>query len=157
MNDETPNENMNRLSQLSSFLTYRISRLHVKLNTQASKILRESVGITLNQWRMIAFIGGAKEITASELNNYTAMDKGLISRNVKSLIELGLVQAKPHETDHRVQVLCLTPGGQDVFEKALPRMTRRQADLQSNLSDEDIEIFRRVMDVLEKAAEDTAA
>ncbi|MEL7346040.1 MAG: helix-turn-helix domain-containing protein, partial [Pseudomonadota bacterium] len=105
MNDETQNETMDRLNQLSNFLTYRVSRLHGKLNAQASKILKDSVGITLNQWRMIAFIGGARTITASELIHYTAMDKGLISRNVRSLIELGYVVSSEHETDHRLHVL----------------------------------------------------
>lgn len=58
MNDETPTTLNPQLAQLSNFLTYRISRVHQKLNVQASKILNDSVGVTLNQWRMIAFIGG---------------------------------------------------------------------------------------------------
>ena len=87
MNDETPKDFNPQLAQLSNFLTYRISRAHQKLNTQASKILHDSVGLTLNQWRLVAFIGGAEQVTASELVKYTSMDKGLVSRNAKSLIE----------------------------------------------------------------------
>lgn len=155
MNDQTPSDYETRLSQLSQFLTYRISRLHGKLNAQASRILRDSVGVTLNQWRMIAFIGGAEEITASELISYTAMDKGMVSRNVKSLIGGGLVVASPHESDHRVQVLTLSPTGREVFDTALPTMRRRQAWLQKNLSDADIATFRKVMNALETASEET--
>ncbi len=155
MNDETPSDYDTRLSQLSHFLTYRISRLHGKLNAQASRILRDSVGVTLNQWRMIAFIGGAEKITASELINYTAMDKGMVSRNVKSLIECGLVVSSPHDTDHRIHILTLSPSGRDVFDTALPTMRRRQAFLHKNLSDDDIATFRRVMNALEQASEET--
>lgn len=155
MNDETRPQQDARLRQLSRFLTYRISRLHGQLNAQASRILRESVGLTLNQWRMLAFIGGAERVTARELIGYTAMDKGLVSRNVTSLIEVGLVVSTPHETDHRKHVLSLTPSGIDVFETALPLMRRRQAKLQENLSAEDIATFRRVIDVLENAAKET--
>ncbi len=141
------------LRQLNQFLTYRVSRLHAKLNAQASRILNKSVGITLNQWRMIAFIGGAGKLTASELIAATAMDKGLVSRNVKSLIASGLVISSPSERDNRVQVLSLTPRGKHVFEVALPRMQRRQDDLQLALSADEIATFRSVVDKLERAAE----
>jgi DNA-binding MarR family transcriptional regulator len=155
MNDETPKDFNPQLAQLSNFLTYRISRAHQKLNTQASKMLHDSVGLTLNQWRLVAFIGGAEQVTASELVKYTSMDKGLVSRNAKSLIESGLVTSCEHEKDSRVHLLRLTPAGKDVFDKALPRMRRRQAKLQENLSTEDVATLRRILETLEVAAEDT--
>jgi DNA-binding MarR family transcriptional regulator len=155
MNDETPNNFNPKLAQLSSFLTYQISRVHQKLNVQATRILHDSVGLTLSQWRVIAFIGGAGEVTASELVKYTAMDKGLVSRNAKSLIESGLVSSSSNENDSRVHVLSLTEKGQEIFDIALPRMRRRQAKLAENISAEDIATFRRVLDTLEKASEET--
>jgi DNA-binding MarR family transcriptional regulator len=155
MNDETPKDFNPQLAQLSNFLTYRISRVHQKLNVQASKILNDSVGVTLIQWRLIAFIGGAEEVTASELVRYTAMDKGLVSRNAKSLIESGLVVSSSHAKDSRVHLLSLTPEGQMIFDTALPKMRRRQAKLQDNLSIEDVATLRRILETLEIAAEDT--
>ncbi|MGJ8596032.1 MarR family winged helix-turn-helix transcriptional regulator [Sulfitobacter sp.] len=155
MNDETPKDFNPQLAQLSNFLTYRISRVHQKLNVQASKILHDSVGLTLNQWRLLAFIGGAEQVTASELVKYTSMDKGLVSRNAKSLIESGLVTSSEHEKDNRVHLLSLTPAGKGVFDTALPRMRRRQAKLQENLSSEDVATLRRILETLETAAEDT--
>ena len=155
MNDETPKDFNPQLAQLSNFLTYRISRAHQKLNVQASKILHDSVGLTLNQWRLLAFIGGAEQVTASELVKYTGMDKGLVSRNAKSLIESGFVTSSGHEKDSRVHLLRLTPAGKDVFDRALPRMRQRQAKLQENLSTEDVATLRRILETLEVAAEDT--
>lgn len=145
------------LKQLSNFLTYRVSRLHGKLNAQATKILNNSVGITLNQWRMIAFIGGAQQITASQLISITALDKGLVSRNIKSLIEAEFVVSTPHETDSRVHLLKLTASGKKIYETALPRMRRRQADLQKDISADDIEAFLRVINALEAASEDRSS
>lgn len=155
MNDETPSDYNDRLLQLSNFLTYRISRVHGKLNAQASKILHDTVGLPLNQWRVIAFIGGAGTISASELIRFTAMDKGLVSRNVKALLERGLLMSSPDKFDNRVHVLSLTEAGQAVFDTALPRMRRRQTKLRENLTDEDIATFRKVIAALEIAAEDT--
>lgn len=155
MNDEAPQDFNPQLAQLSEFLTYRISRLHQKLNSQATKILAAKVGVTLNQWRMIAFIGGAKTVTASELVRYTAMDKGLVSRNVKSLVQDGLVTYSEDSKDSRIHLLRLTPKGTEVFNLALPTMRKRQRQLQSNLSDADVARFREILTILELAAEET--
>ncbi len=154
MNDETPESQNQQLVLLSNFLTYRISRLHGKLNAQASRILKRTVGITLNQWRMLASIGGAETVTASELIRYTAMDKGLVSRNVRSLIELGLARSRRATSDSRVHLLSLTAEGKKIFDQALPNMMQRQAFLESRVDPEDLAAFRRVMDVLELAADD---
>ncbi len=154
MNDETPKDINPQLAQLSNFLTYRISRVHQKLNVQASKILHEAVGLTLTQWRVLAFIGGAEEVTASELVRYTAMDKGLVSRNAKTLIKDGLVTSSNHSSDSRIHLLRLTAAGKEVFDIALPRMRQRQAKLAATVSAQDIETFRRVLQALEIASEE---
>ena len=82
---------------------------------------------------MIAFIGGAETVTASELVKYTAMDKGLVSRNVKSLVDGGLVASCTHEVGSLIHLLNLTVAGKQVFDTALPRMRRRQQMLQDTL------------------------
>ena len=155
MKDQTPSSTNALLDSLSQFLTYRISRLHGKLNAQASRMLRETVGLTLIQWRIVAFVGSAGEITASELIGYTDMDKGLVSRNVKRLIAEGVVTSGVDRDDSRVHVLSLTPRGQALFDTALPVMRRRQAHLQNAISEADMATFRRVMAALEEAAQDT--
>ncbi len=155
MTENTHTDQSDRLAQISGFLTYRISRLHGKLNGQASRILEKSVGITLNQWRMMAFIGSAENLTASELISHTSMDKGMVSRNVKSLIEMGLVASLRDEGDRRVHFLALSPAGREIYDAALPRMRRRQADLKKDISEQDMETFFRVMAMLEVASENT--
>lgn len=152
MNDQNPPTETVGPQSPSHFLTYRLSRLHGKLNAQASRILRNAVGITLNQWRMLAFIGGSDRITASELIARTAMDKGLVSRNVNALVNCGLVQRSTPKADQRLQMLSLTPEGRAVFDTAMPVMQTRQANLQKHLSADDIATFRRVLDLLEEAA-----
>lgn len=153
MNKVSQPNNAEQLRQLSGFLTYRVSRLHGKLNAQATRILRNTVGITLNQWRMIAFIGSAGRLSASQLIQYSALDKGLVSRNVKALIEIGHVKSTPHESDSRVHLLTLSESGLTIFERALPLMRKRQIDLQKDISAEDVRTFIRVAAAIEQATD----
>ena len=138
---------------LRRFVTYRISRVQAKLNAQATRLLRKASGITLTQWRVIALIGAAGQTQSSTLSKEAALDKGLLSRNLKTLIEDGVVLSKTNAGDHRVQILSLTNKGRAIFEKTLPVTRARQAQLRQGLSDEDLRVFHKVLDHLEIAAE----
>ncbi len=138
---------------LHQYLTYRLSRVQAKLNVQGARLLRDTVGLTLSQWRIVALIGAAGRTRLSTIAREAALDKGLLSRNLKNLIELGIVTSRQDEDDHRVQHLSLSPRGQEIFERALPVTRKRQEWLRKDLSEEEIRIFRRVLDKLECAAE----
>lgn len=138
---------------LHQYLTYRLSRVQAKLNIQATRMLREASGITLLQWRIIALIGAVGQTRLSDLSKEAALDKGLLSRNLKTLIEEGVVTARQDESDHRAQHLTLSAKGQEIFERTLPVSRFRQNTLRDGLSEDEIKIFRRVLDKLEQAAE----
>lgn len=138
---------------LRRFVTYRISRVQAKLNAQASRILHKTSGITLTQWRVIALVGAAGQTQSSKLSKEAALDKGLLSRNLKTLIEQGVVASRTDSGDHRVQVLSLTDKGRAIFEKTLPVTRARQTQLREGLTDEELRVFHKVLDHLEIAAE----
>ncbi len=138
---------------LYQYLTFRLSRVQAKLNAQGARVLMKAVGLTLTQWRVVALVGAAGETRLSDLARDAALDKGLLSRNVKTLVEQGVVISTPDEVDHRVQHLSLSPKGQDIFDRALPVTRKRQNWLRAGLTDDEITLFRRVLDKLEIAAE----
>ncbi len=139
---------------LHQFLTYRLSRVQAKLNAQAGAMLRRYAGLTLSQWRILALIGAAGPTRLSDLARMAALDKGLLSRNLKTLVAEDLVSSKQDEIDQRVQHLSLSPSGKALFEKTLPRMRQRQHRLRSALDEHELGVFYQVLDKLEVAAED---
>ncbi|MGP6086870.1 MarR family winged helix-turn-helix transcriptional regulator [Antarctobacter jejuensis] len=141
-------------AKLGQFLTYRMSRLQAKLNAQASRILRDHAGITITQWRIIAVLGDGGSCTAAQLSRMTAMDKGLISRNVKTLNSEGFITISRDSSDNRALHLNLTDKGHKVFDHTFPRMSARQTALRSYLDEIDPELLLLAFDKLERAAED---
>ncbi len=139
---------------LRQYLTLRISRVQAKLNAQATRMLRETSGITLTQWRVIALVGSAGETRLSTIARETALDKGLLSRSLKTLMADGVVLGTTDEHDHRVQILTLTDKGQAIFAKTLPVTRARQTRLRAGLSEEELRVFREVLDKIEAAAEE---
>ena len=108
----------------------------------------------MTQWRVIALIGAAGETQSSTLSKEAALDKGLLSRALKTLIEERVVQSTTDASDKRVQILRLTEKGRAIFEKTLPVTRKRQANLREGLTDEELRVFHKVLDHFEIAAEE---
>ena len=140
---------------LQQFLTFRLSRVQAKLNAQASRVLEKTAGLTLTQWRILAFLGSGAGSTSAELTRVAALDKGQVSRKLKSLIEEGLVTARADAADSRVQRLSLSRRGRALYEQTLPTMRARQRALQSEMSPAEVQRLFATLDKLEAAAEMT--
>ncbi|WP_434055829.1 MAG: MarR family winged helix-turn-helix transcriptional regulator [Roseibium sp.] len=138
---------------LHQFLTYRLSRVQAKLNTQAQRILSEAADISLIQWRIIALIGSSGDSHAGELTRRAALDKGLFSRNLKTLMKRGMVTSREDKADHRIAILSLTGDGHALYQKVLPIMRARQRALRSSMTKSELDTLHSALDKLEIAAE----
>lgn len=138
---------------LSKFLTFRLSRVQAKLNSQANAILQHHSDLTLSQWRVLSLVGAFAPTQMSQVAKKSTLDKGLLSRNLKNLIADGLVSSEQDAKDQRVHHLDLTANGQSVYDKVLPIMQKRQAFLRAAMSEDEFESFLSGLDKLEVAAE----
>lgn len=145
-----------QMTPLEQFLTYRLARIQSKLTAKDSRMLRELAGITTTQWRIIAILGSHGLCTAAQLSRIATMDKGLISRTVKSLQAEGLISTSRKATDNRAMYLDLTVAGRDIFDRMMPRMQARQTALRAYLQDLPSDVLNRAFDCLERAADDPA-
>ncbi len=136
-----------------NFVTYRLSRLQAKLNIQASALLEDYAGLTLSKWRILALVGVSGQTNLSIVSRETGLDKGLLSRNLKAMVEEGLVISEPDESDHRVHLLSLTIAGQKIFEETLPKMQLRQQRLEENLTEQELATLFSAFEKLYDAAD----
>lgn len=150
-----PAANRNEELQLTQFLTYRLARAQARLNAQARRILKEVAGLSLSQWRILSLIGHQGEATSSELAKMFDIDKGLFSRNLKTLVRDGHVVSASDERDSRVGRLSLTGSGRDLFDRTLPVMRQRQEALRSGLTEDELTTLYAALEKLEAAADDT--
>ncbi|MDE0695816.1 MAG: MarR family winged helix-turn-helix transcriptional regulator [Boseongicola sp.] len=142
---------------LEQRVSYRLARLHVKLNAQATRILRRHGGLTLVQWRVLVMLNAFTETTAGQVARMTRFDKALISRTVKSLIRAGLVKARSDDSDQRQQLLSMTASGARVFDAAAPHMYARQDALLESMDATQREVMFDALDRLEEVADRTNA
>lgn len=73
-------------------------------------------GITFLQCHIITEIGKAEGISLNELSNVLNVDKGALSRTIKTLEGKGFVYKKEGKTDRRYISIMLTERGKAKFE-----------------------------------------
>ena len=101
------------------------------------------------QWRILALVAASAPITSAALVKSVAMDAGLFSRNLKSLISDGLILTHTDRNDHRQQVLRLSKRGLTHYKRARPYMKERRERLTDGVSAKDLDIFYKVLNKLE--------
>lgn len=121
--------------EMLDFVTFRISTLHARLNAQGAHILRQHAGLSLNQWRIISLVqifGPA--VPSAEIIRKIGLDKGLFSRNLKTLVAQGYIASSPDSSDQRRQLLSLTDKGKRIYDKTILVMRKRQEALLEGIS-----------------------
>ncbi|MEL7099702.1 MAG: MarR family transcriptional regulator [Pseudomonadota bacterium] len=136
----------------SNFVTYQLASLQNKLNAQASRILSKHSNLTLTEWRILLMVSVWDMDSMAAITRESGMDKGQVSRAVKSMADKGYMRTVNDKTDARALVLQVTEDGLRVKEDVLPRMSRRQERLMKSVTDEDRAAMERVINALEDAS-----
>ena len=103
--------------RLRAFLPYRLSVLSNTISKQIAALYQSQFGLSIWQWRVMAVLGEAAGLDATEIVTRTAMDKVAVSRAVTGLIELGHVRREAVQHDGRRSLLFLTKKGQQTYSK----------------------------------------
>jgi len=139
---------------IQQFVTYRLLKTHLALNAQASAVLSKAAGITLGQWRVLAFIGAGDARTSRAIAAVSGLDPAQISRSLKTLEADGFIMAERLPEDRRTLALSLTNKGRAAFNTILPIMQARQQHLMDTLSAEERKVILSALEKLELASEE---
>ena len=77
------------------------------------------------------------------------------SRQVQSLVKMGLVSKKPDSTDRRISILSLTKEGKDVADDIDKQMNQYLEEVFSNMNQEEKEMVVHAIHLLNKNMEKT--
>lgn len=123
--------------ELENFLPYQIILLADRVSRRSAAIVKRSRDMNLSQWRVLAAVAEAPGRTANEVVAVTPMDKGLVSRAVKSLIERRLVERRASDSDGRVAHLYLTRRGERTYREIARDVRAMEAAMLGALPDVD--------------------
>lgn len=139
--------------QLSTFVTFRISQTHARLNAQATQILKAHSDLCLTEWRTISLIAArGSDLSSGEVVDAFGIDKGMFSRTIKQLTARGYVTGRDDPADMRRTLLSLTDKGTKIHKRLLVIMRARQEHLTHNMTEEQREVLLEALSILKENA-----
>jgi DNA-binding MarR family transcriptional regulator len=117
----------------------------------------ETVGVAIEDYGSLAFIGVLQPVTRTELAATTGIRRTTLRDQLRRMIEKGHVQEGANPRDGRSTLLTLTPEGQAIFDRGLPAFQRVLARLDAALEgalDEHEQVVRRIRVALQGLAAD---
>ena len=106
-------------------------------------------GLKSTQFNLLAALAKLGELPLTRLAEALVLDRTTLTRNLRPLIEQGLIRSGGDE-DRRVRRLSLTAKGRRKFEQALPHWRGAQERLVTDLGPER---WARLLDDLDAAVE----
>lgn len=128
---------------------YQLLLLAKMIDREAARQMQAEFGLSLADWRVLAYIGVTGPASASTIGNKGHIDRAEISRAVSRLIDSGLVTRTPSEENRRRLIIEATPQGKEVFLKI---RDQRRAYYQSIMVGIPPEDLSRVSAALESMA-----
>jgi MarR family transcriptional regulator, lower aerobic nicotinate degradation pathway regulator len=125
-----------------------IGHLLRRAHQRASSIFQSYMGhvqITPTQFAALTKLRDEGELSQNHLGRLTAMDPATIQGVTRRLIDRGLVQIRPDETDKRRMLLRLTDAGLQLTEDIIPFGFDITDDTLEPLSVEEQELFLRLL------------
>lgn len=117
-------QNFSNPIKLSSFWPYQVSVLADQISRHTIEVAKEEAGLNLSQWRVLAAVADTPGRTSASVVSVTPMDKGIVSRAVHTLIDLGLIEKTVDPADKRRYFLSLTAAGTRHYSNIAARLNQ---------------------------------
>jgi DNA-binding MarR family transcriptional regulator len=137
---------------LREFYPYRLAVLSNTVSGTLSKTYAH-YNLSIPQWRVIAVLAEHPDFTASQIAEYTAMDKATISRAVRTLMEAGHIKRKASQKDGRASHLQMTAKGKKMYASVIPKLLEQEKQILSALSAKEIKTLDTTIHKLHQQCE----
>lgn len=131
-----------------ALITFRVQVLSQLLSRMVDASVRETLGLTSRQWRVLVILNRLGPSTSGEVARLASFDHSQVSRVAFELAELGLVRQGSDSKDRRKQVLSLMPAATEMLRLGLPDSLARERRLRERLGEEQYQAFSQALDAL---------
>jgi DNA-binding MarR family transcriptional regulator len=151
---------MNDATRLADFVPYQLSITSNAVSGRIALEYRTRFGLSVPEWRVMAVLGDAGELTQRQLTRLTLMDKVAVNRACKVLEERDLAVREPNALDGRSHLLRLTDSGLAMHGQIMPLALAMERQLFAGFTEEErlqfSSLLSRVRDEVDDLSGDLA-
>ncbi len=138
------------------FVLRRLSNL-IKRDVESSKLKLGLDPITgVNGWAIGYFYDNRKnDIFQKDFENKFSIRPSTASNILKTMEQKGLIERVSVENDARLKKIILTERAVEIHKNVMKEIDAREARLKKGISNEDLDVFFRVMEKLTANMEDS--
>ena len=111
--------------------------------------LKASFDLRVLEWRLLGLTAALEPVRFGTVARRLLIDKGQLSRLVKTLVERGLIETVPDENDQRMIRLKTTDKGRTLHDRALLTAYARNDVIVSALTEAETETLFGLLDKLQ--------
>ena len=123
----------------------RMSRIITRIYDEALR----PIGLTASQFTLLTQVAQQNGVTAAEIGFDLDIEKSTLSRNLKRLVSLKMIDMDP-PAGRRGRGLHLTASGEKAIQMAFPIWRTTQERVEVALGDQSTDTFDKLLDSAEK-------
>jgi DNA-binding MarR family transcriptional regulator len=139
--DRASSKSLDLDNYVPAFLTF----LANKLSSGASAVYRRKFGIGITDWRIMALLAIEPWVPAGRICEVIGLDKAAVSRSVRDMAAIGLVETQVQDCDQRRQFIALTREGIVMHDAIVDIALERERSLLADLSEEERRVLVRLL------------
>jgi DNA-binding MarR family transcriptional regulator len=122
---------------LTRFVPYLLNAIISKFIAASSRIYFKRHGCGMVEWRILSMLALNPTVPASHLSALSGINKSVISRTLKLLVERGYVNLRPDAADRRKELLSLTHEGLALHNEMIVTVLEHERLLFKGFSESD--------------------
>ena len=135
---------------LPQFFPYCLSVLEQRVSQRVARHYQQRYQLGRTEWRVIATLAMHPAMTATEICQFTQLDKMPVSRAIARLRQSRLVLLKPGKSDKRTSLLSLSARGKKIYQQITPAVLQEEQDILALLSATERKQLQKIICKLEK-------
>lgn len=139
--------------KLDRFVPYRLSILSNRISTAIANTYRDRFALSVTEWRIMAVLGEYPGLSGEEVSNKTQIEKSILSRAIRKLLNRNLIERSVDADDRRRQNLRLSDLGEDIYQQIVPLSLEYEAGLMGCFDAEEQAQFSAFVDRLYEHAQ----
>ena len=133
---------------ITQLLSFRLARFTAINDRNGHDWTMTYFGLRLNEWRVLGLTCAFEPIQFRDVARLLLMDKGQLSRTIKSLTDRGYLTTQVAVEDARSIEICATEKGRELHDRMLPFSKSRNDIVVEVLSSEECSAFMRILQKL---------